>query len=167
MTRISLFPTLVYAQKMRLLICCAAYLSVFIAAAAPERSAEFVNCTDIPAAVRKSAASHIAGSSMPPACERITEDRNILFEVKVITRAGRMQEWVYRPDGSLKESEEKIPAAEAPAAAREAIRRAVGNGQLRKIDKIQRGRQVLYEGEYAVDGVKRKVIVDASGRVKH
>jgi hypothetical protein len=167
MIRISLSPTPDYAQKMRLVLCCAAQLTVVIAAAAPERSAKAVDCTEIPSAVRTSAAPHITKSSKPPVCERITENDSVFYEVKVITAAGLMQEWVYRPDGSLQENEEEIPATAAPAAAREAIRRIVGNGQLRKIDRIQRAKQVLYEGEYTVDGAKRKVIVDAGGRVTH
>src|SRR3712207_7158355 len=62
--------------------------------------------------------------------------RSTLFPYTTLfrsTRAGRMQEWVYRPDGSVEETEEEIPATEAPAAAREAIHKAVGKGQLRKI----------------------------------
>lgn len=151
---------------MRLLLCCATPIIIAGAVAAAERSVKSIDCANVPAAVRKSAATHIAVSSVPPACERITEDENVLFEVKVTTRAGRTQEWVYRGDGSLEESEEEIPDAKAPEAARQAIRRKVGKGQLRKIDRIQRGNQVLYEGEYNLAGAKRKVIVDGNGHVK-
>lgn len=157
---------LIYPQDMRLTFCCAAYLTVAVVAGASERHAESVDCADIPAAVRESVATHIRKSVTSPACERITVGRSVLFEVKVTTSSNRMQEWVYRPDGSLEESEEEIPSAEAPAAARNSIRRKIGKGQLRKIDRIQRGKLVLYEGEYTVNGVKAKVIVDATGHLR-
>jgi hypothetical protein len=122
-----------------------------------------LDCAALPAPVRNAAAPHIKTSTKPPACERIAEDGAQFFEVKVIDASGRMREFVYRPDGVLHESEEEIPAAEAPASARQAIDKAVGSGTLRKIDRIQRGKQTLYEGEYLANGQKRKIIVDPSG----
>lgn len=138
-------------------------VTIFLAAAFFAKSNEPIDCAKLPAPVQKAAAASIKKSTSKPVCERITDGGKILFEVKITNAAGRMEELVYLPSGVLEESEEEIPAAEAPAAARNAIRAAVGHGELRKIDRIQRGKLTLYEGEYTMDGVKRKVIVDANG----
>ncbi len=144
----------------RLIVSALASLSVLSAA----KTTQTIDCKALPAPVRTAATAHMKTSTKPPACESISEDGSQFFEVKVIDRAGRMREFIYRPDGALHESEEEIPASEAPAAARDAINKAIGAGTLRKIDRIQRGKLTLYEGEYLANGQKRKVIVDASGR---
>ena len=136
---------------------------LFLAAALFAKSNEPIDCAKLPAPVQKAAAPTIKKSQSKPACERISEGAKILFEVKITNAAGRMEELVYLPTGVLEESEEEVPAETVPAAAHKAIREAVGSGELRKIDRIQRGKLTLYEGEYTVNGVKQKVIVDVSG----
>lgn len=98
------------------------------------------------------------------ACEKIQEHGETLYEVKVTPAPGQMREIVYRPTGEIAEWEEESQLKAIPQAAQAAILKAVASGELAKVDIIHRGQAVLYEGEYRVNGAKKKVIVDAAGR---
>jgi hypothetical protein len=76
-----------------------------------------------------------------------------------------MREIVFHADGRLEEVEDESEIGSFPAPARAAIQKAVtsANGVLRKVDIIRRGSTVLYEGEYRIGEVKKKIIVDARG----
>lgn len=123
-----------------------------------------VDCATLPAAVQAAAAKVKTKPGTTSSCERIVEDGRTLFEVKATMASGKVREIVYRADGQLQEWEEETDLASIPAAARAAIEKARGTGVLRKVDLIQRGRQMLYEGEYLDGAAKRKLIVDANGR---
>jgi hypothetical protein len=140
-------------------------LLAMVAIPGQSRTAVAISCTDLPAKVASIAAKHPTKPGTQRSCERINDDSRILFEVKVVSPGGKMQEYVYGADGSLVEFEEESELAKIPPGARSAIQKAVAKSVLRKVDVIQRGSTKLYEGEYTDAGQKKKIIVDANGAV--
>lgn len=132
---------------------------------AEAKTYENIPCRDVPAAVRAVAANQKTRQGTQPSCERITDKGETLYEVKVTVGSGKMREIVFRPDGQITEVEDESELSGIPPAARAAIVKAVAAGELRKVDIIRRGSTLLYEGEYRRQGAKKKVIVDAGGRV--
>jgi uncharacterized membrane protein YkoI len=124
-----------------------------------------MQCQDLPAAVRSAAAKQKGKPSTERSCEKISDEGKTLYEVKITTTAGKMREIVFRPDGTIAELEDEGDLESIPAAARAAIQKAASSGQLYKVDLIRRGSDVLYEGEYREGGTKKKIIVDATGRM--
>ncbi len=132
---------------------------------AQARNVEKMECAAAPAAVRAAAQKQKTQPGSEASCEKIAENGTILFEFKVTNEAGKMREIVFRPDGKMVEFEDESELSQIPPAARAAIEKATVSAELLKVDVIHRGATVLYEGEYRIGGVKKKVIVDTRGRV--
>ena len=132
---------------------------------AQARTSEPIACGEVPPAVRAAAQKQKTRKGTESRCEKITENGMSLYEVKVIAESGKMREIVFRPDGEIVEFEEEGDLSQIPAAARSAIERATAAGELLKVDVIHRGSTILYEGEYRNALVKKKVTVDARGRI--
>lgn len=142
--------------------------STFILAAcltASAKTAQDISCAALPSPVSTAAATYERKPGTEAECEKIDDSGKTFYEVKVTTAAGKMREIVFHPDGRLYELEDEGELADVPAAARMAIQKAVAKGELAKVDIIHRGKITLYEGEYREGGVKKKVIVDKTGKV--
>jgi hypothetical protein len=127
-----------------------------------EKAVTMIQEKDLPAAVKAALARDKPAGATFRGFEREVIDGKLYFEVQM-TVAGKGREILYRPDGSILEIERETTIGEIPAPAREAIRKAMGDGTLRKVDVITRGQQVLYEGELLIKGQKSQVRVDAKG----
>src|SRR5262249_54046270 len=88
--------------------------------------------------------------------EEITDNGKTSYEVKIIAKSGRMREIVYRANGQVTEFEEESYLSEIPPGARAAIEKVVASGELLKVNIIHRGRALLHEGEYRLEGAKKK-----------
>jgi hypothetical protein len=142
-----------------------AMLTLSVCFIAEAGASEKIECRDLPAPVRTAAAKQKTKQGTTPSCEKLTDNGQTLYELKVVVESGRMREIVYHPDGKLAEFEEESRLSEIPADARAGIEKAVASGELLKVDIIHRDRTILYEGEYRLEGAKKKVIVDAAGRI--
>lgn len=140
------------------------HLTLTVALYAQEKTAAPFPCQDLPSAVKTAAAKQGVPALSQASCEKIRKAGATLYEVKVTPAPGKMREIVFRPNGELVEFEEESELAAIPPAAQAAILKAVGAGELAKVDIIRRGSTVLYEGEYRMNGAKKKAIVDAAGR---
>jgi uncharacterized membrane protein YkoI len=141
-------------------------LVLLLAAACPgfaEKTVTMIQEADLPAAVRAALAKDKPANATFRGFERETIDGKIFYEVQM-TVAGRGREILYRPNGSIVEIEQETAIEEIPAPARDAIRKAVGEGTLRKVDIVTSGRRVVYEGELLLNGQKSQLRVDAQGR---
>jgi len=141
------------------------FLILCACVAAEAKTAEKMECRDVPAPVRTAAAKEKAKWGTEASCEKITDNGAVFYEVKITAESGKMREIVFRPDGQVAEFEEESQLAGIPSAARAAIEKAVASGELLKVDVIHRGRALLYEGEYRQAGTKKKVIVDGAGNL--
>ena len=119
---------------------------------------------DLPAPVRAAASQHHAPSGSIRSYEKIVIDGKPFYELKIKSPHGPAQEILFRPDGSVAETEEEIDLTRVPAAARTAIEQAARNGKLVKVDLIRRDGKELYEGEIRENGKKIAPVFDATGR---
>jgi len=142
-------------------------LVLLLAAACPglaEKMVVMIGQADLPAAVQSALAKDKPANAVFRGFERETIDGKTFYEVQM-TVDGKGREILYRPDGSIAEVEQQPTIDEIPAPARDAIRKAVGQGSLRKVDIITRGKRTLYEGELLLNGKNSQLRVDAQGRL--
>ena len=128
-----------------------------------EKAVTMIQERDLPAAVKAALAKDKPSGATFRGFEREVINGKVYFEVQM-TVAGKGREILYRPDGSILEVERETTIDEIPAPARDAIKKAMGDGALRKVDVITRGERVMYEGELLIKGQKSQVRVDAKGR---
>ena len=128
-----------------------------------EKTVAMVQEVDLPAVVRAAVARDKPATATFRGFERETIDGKVFYEVQM-TVAGKGKEILYRPNGSVVEIEQETTIDEIPAPARDAIRKAAGNGTVQKVDIITRGKSVVYEGELLLNGQKSQLRVDAKGR---
>ena len=88
---------------------------------------------------------------------------NLLYEMKIADAKGRDREILFRPDGTIVETEEALPLKDVPAAARAAIEKERGSAQLIKVDRVTREGKRFYEGEMIENGIKRRPLFDSKG----
>ncbi len=127
------------------------------------KTATPIDAKELPPAVRKAADRQNAPSGANRSYEKIVIDGSTFYELKIKSANGHDQEILFRPDGSIAETEEEIDIARIPAAARSAIEKAARNGKLVKVDLIRRDGKELYEGEIRENGKKISPIFNAAG----
>lgn len=137
------------------------FVSVFAFAA---KTATPIELKDLPAAVRKAASEQESSSDAGRSYEKIIIDGSTFYELKITAPGGRAQEILFRPDGSIAETEEEIDILRIPAAARAAIEHAARSGKLIKVDLIRRNGEELYEGEIRENGKKFAPVFNADGK---
>lgn len=128
-----------------------------------EKVVTMIGEKDLPAAVAAALAKDKPEGATFRGFEREVIDGKTFFEVQMMV-AGKGKEILYRPDGRIVETEEETTLEAIPGPAREAIRKAMGGGSLRKVDIIRAGKRVVYEGELLVEGKKSQVRFDGKGR---
>ena len=123
-----------------------------------------IGWSDLPAAVQAAAKKQKTPAGATVAYVKLVRAGAPYFEMKVNAADGRDQEILFRPDGSIAETEEAVALESVPAPARSAIEKAARNGKLLKVDRILRDGKVLFEGEILENGTKKKPIFDPAGR---
>lgn len=143
--------------RVLMLVCCCALGTGSVGLAG-----EKIDCALLPSKVLEASKVYRTKAGTERACEKI-QRAQVMYEVKVYSEAGRMQEIVFRQDGSVEEREEESRLNEIPAAARTAIEEAIPKSEFLKVDVLYRRGQTLYEGEYQHTGAKQKMLFDAKG----
>lgn len=118
----------------------------------------------LPPAVQAAAGKWPAPANAARSYEKIIIDGATFFELKIKTPGGEAQEILFRPDGTVAETEEEIEMSRVPAPARVAIQKAAEGKTLVKVDVIRRNGKELYEGEIRDNGKKFAPVFDAAGK---
>lgn len=129
-----------------------------------EKTVTSIEMKDLPTPVRTAAGKQNAPADTVRSYEKIVIDGSIFYELKLKSPNGRAQEILFRPDGSIAETEEEIDITRIPAAARMAIEQAARAGELIKVDLIRRDGKELYEGEIRKNGKKISPIFNSAGQ---
>jgi hypothetical protein len=67
--------------------------------------------------------------------------------------------------GAVLEVEEEVELASLPGAARAAIEKAAGSGQVTKVEKVTARKRIAYEAQVRKQGKRSEVKVSEDGRV--
>lgn len=118
----------------------------------------------LPAAVQAASKKQKTPAEAKVVWVKLVRSGTTYFEMKVDSHDGRDQEIVFRPNGSIAETEEAVPLASVPAPVRKAIEAEVGTGKIVKVDRLMRDGKVYYEGEIMENGVKKKPLFDPAGK---
>jgi uncharacterized membrane protein YkoI len=82
-----------------------------------------------------------------------------------LTVNGRRRDILIDEAGSVVEVEQELPLEELPNPAREGLKRAVGSGEIVKVESLSKsGKLVAYEAVVKADGKRHEVQVDSSGK---
>lgn len=141
---------------------------LFLAAAAAvlfaAKTSSPVEWSALPPAVQTAAGKWQAPANAVRSYEKIIIDGETFFELKIKAPGGKAQEILFRPDGTVAETEEEIEMSRVPAPARAAIQKAAEGKTLVKVDVIRRNGKELYEGEIRDNGKKFAPVFDAAGK---
>jgi uncharacterized membrane protein YkoI len=122
-------------------------------------SNETVELADTPPAVQKAIKEQAAGARLSD-IDRIVEDDDVMFDVKVI-RAGKKQGFTVGEDGTLLAV--KLTVAELPPPVRKELTARVGSGHIYRLEKAIDGSEITYEVEAKVKGKKIDFTLNPDG----
>jgi uncharacterized membrane protein YkoI len=114
-----------------------------------------VKMQDLPAAVQQAVKDYSKDAKIRGLATEMDKGKKV-YEAE-LTVAGHSKDVTFDADGHIVSVEEETTLANIPAAAREAIQRAVGKG------KIVEDGKTFYEAQVKTGGKKSEVKVDASG----
>lgn len=117
----------------------------------------------LPAAVRAAAERELPGGRITGAEREIVGGRRG-YEVKK-HKDGREYELVFSAAGELLEKEVTLSRDEAPAAVLQAAAAAMPGATFRSVERVERGKEVLYHVKYTRDGASYKLVLAPDGRV--
>ena len=87
------------------------------------------------------------------------------YEVET-KRDGKGRDLTFDERGSLLEVEQEVDLDSIPGPAKEAIRKKLAGGTLKKVESVTQGSKVSYEADVRTkDGKNREVAVNADGSV--
>ncbi len=143
-------------MKCALVLCIGFFLTTMCMAAAKK-----VQLKDLPPPVQKSVQDLIKGAELK---SLLREEANgkTAYEVETIknrkTRDARID-----GSGTVLEIEEEATLDQIPEPARAAIRKAVANGKVRKMEIVTKGNSKTYEAAITKNGKSSEIIVNADG----
>lgn len=118
---------------------------------------------DCPAAVT-SAVEKAHSSAKVLGCTHELEDGAAVYEAEVRTSDGKELELLVGSDGSILETEEKIPAAELPAAVLQALHTKHADATVKKAERLTAGNgDVSFEIAFVSGGRKEELTVTEAG----
>ena len=124
---------------------------------------ETLTMAQVPPAVKETIKAHAADTEIKK-IEKGDVDGKIAYEF-AITKNGRDSEVTIYPDGKLLGTEEIIPLAEVPAAARDTINSHAAGGTLVSTEKVVEHGKTVYEAIVEKGGKKTEYIVAPDGKL--
>jgi hypothetical protein len=129
---------------------------------AQEKKEKSLALKDLPPAVQKTVQAELKGGEIKNIGKE-TEDGVTQYEVETVVN-GKHRDLNVDTKGKLLVVEEETSIDSIPAAAKAAILKKVGNGNLGMVENFMRGGETMYEAAYATKaGKKLEVLVKADG----
>ena len=98
--------------------------------------------------------------------EKADEGGQIQYEVLTKKADGSKIEYILMPDGSLDSTEEKLGKDALPDAIAGTVKTAVGDGQIKGVEKVTKGDAVTYEVGYKNSkGAEMEAVVSSEGKL--
>jgi len=131
----------------------------FSSARASEKA---INMKDLPAAVRRTVQEQSQGAVIRRLSKEI-EGGKTVYEVEMKVK-GHGKDVTIDASGEVIEVEEEVPLESLPNAARAAIEKAAGRGQITKVERVSGGKQAAYEAHVRRDGKTSEIKIGDDGR---
>ena len=141
-------------------------LSIFVVTlgiAAGHASEKAVAMKDLPAAVQRTVQEQSKGATIRGLSKEV-EDGKTVYEVQMKVN-GHGKDVSMDASGVVLEVEEEVALDSIPGAARAAIKKAAGSGQITKVETVTEGNQLAYEAHVRKDGKRSEVKVSGDGRL--
>jgi len=132
----------------------------FIAGHASEKA---ITMKDLPAAVERTVQEQSKGAAILH-LSREVEGGKTVYEVEMKVK-GHGKDVTIGASGAVIEVEEEVALESIPGAAREAIKKAAGSGQITRVETVTEGNQLAYEAHLRKDGKRSEVKVSGDGRL--
>jgi uncharacterized membrane protein YkoI len=126
-------------------------------------SEKAITMKDLPAAVLRTVQEQSKGAIILGLSKEV-EGGKTVYEVKMRAN-GHGKDVTIDAAGAVTEIEEEVPLESIPGAARAAIEKAAGSGQVTKVETVSAGNQTAYEAHLRRDGKRSEVKVSADGRL--
>ena len=121
-----------------------------------------INMKDLPAAVRRTVQEQSQGAVIRRLSKEI-EGGKTVYEVEMKVK-GHGKDVTIDASGEVIEVEEEVPLESLPNAARAAIEKAAGRGQITKVERVSGGKQAAYEAHVRRDGKTSEIKIGDDGR---
>jgi uncharacterized membrane protein YkoI len=141
-------------------------LSIFVVTlgiAAGHASEKAVAMKDLPAAVQRTVQEQSKGATIRGLSKEV-EDGKTVYEVQMKVN-GHGKDVSMDASGVVLEVEEEVALDSIPGAARAAIKKAAGSGQITKVEKVSGGKEIAYEAGLRKNGKRSEVKVSGDGRL--
>ena len=132
----------------------------FIAGHASEKA---ITMKDLPAAVERTVQEQSKGAAILH-LSREVEGGKTVYEVEMKVK-GHGKDVTIDASGAVIELEEEVALESIPGAARAAIKKAAGSGQITKVEKVSGGKEIAYEAGSRKNGKRSEVKVSGDGRL--
>jgi uncharacterized membrane protein YkoI len=141
-------------------------LSIFVVTLgfnAGHASEKAVAMKDLPAAVQRTVQEQSKGATIRGYSKEV-EDGKTVYEVQMKVN-GHGKDVSMDASGVVLEVEEEVAIDSIPGAARAAIKKAAGSGQITKVEKVSGGKEIAYEAGLRKNGKRSEVKVSGDGRL--
>jgi len=139
-------------------------LCIFVLAVASANflaSEKAITMKDLPAAVQRTVQEQTKGATIRGLSKEVEHGKTI-YEVE-LTVNGHGKDVSMDASGAVIEVEEELALESIPGAARAAIEKAAGSGQITKVEKVSGGKQIAYEAHLHKDRKRSEVKVSGDG----
>jgi uncharacterized membrane protein YkoI len=120
-----------------------------------------VKMEDLPPAVQNAVKEQTKNARLV-GLNRETENGQTNYEAETKV-SGHSRDMLFDKNGAVVEVEEETPLESIPAAAREAIQKKAGSGQIKRVETVTEGSKVSYEAAITKNGKTSEVAVNADG----
>jgi uncharacterized membrane protein YkoI len=147
-------------------VCCQITLSIFvltIGLANILASEKAITMKELPAAVQRTVQEQSKGATIRGLSKEV-EGGKTVYEVEMKVK-GHGKDVTIDASGAVIEVEEEVALESIPGAARAAIEKAAGSGQITKVETVSAGKQLAYEAHLRKDGKRSEVEVGGDGRL--
>jgi hypothetical protein len=118
---------------------------------------------ELPAAVQRTVKEQSKGATIRGLSKEV-EGGKTTYEVEMKVN-GRGKDVTMDASGAVIEVEEEVALESIPGAARAAIEKAAGSGQITKVGKVSGGKETVYEAGLRRNGKRSEVKVSRDGHL--
>ncbi len=148
---------------MRTALCMSIALSTILAVPLTAQDSETkVKLADLPPAVQAAVEEQTKGVTLKGLTKEV-EAGATLYEAELKVH-GRTKDVTFDETGKIVSVEEEVALASIPAAARDAIQKSVGQGELLLVEVVTEGKVTFYEAHIRKNAKETEVKVDPSGQ---
>ncbi len=123
-----------------------------------------VKTKDLPPAVQKGVERESKGATLKGVSKEV-ENGKTLYEVETVVN-GKTRDLMLDESGAVVLSEEEVPLASIPPAAKAAIEKEAKGWKIKKVEVLKKDGTTTYEGHLGKMMKSREVVVDADGKVQ-